>query len=638
VRAAAARLAAAARPRWVARWPLVPAFLCLGALLLEGLPAWPDALDSGGLPAAAGAWLYLLQWDQGQSFIAAALACLLLALAWPPAAVRRAAPAAARPPWGRMPSLAGLWRDLRGLLWLAWLAAEAESALLVLAAWALFRAVRWVQRTQRRRLVAGPPRAWRADRARHALRAGLRQIAARLVDLLFWWPLRVATQVLAWVDCGTAWAGWALRCAARPVAAAALVWLAGALLAAAFNFWRLDVQAASTAPSTQDAAGALLGSPSLVKLLRQRGHGDAVQALAARRLARALRHHEAEAAAAALRAGAVGGRFVVPHRGLRDKLGNIGIKPDTLNQRLNAALAATGVQLAVDDAEIDLDSVLRSAQNELAGSAAVPTQLFIDAARRRGLRMDPVAAASVGHPAVLRWALEAPGAIAVRDWQGRTPAMAALEALAGLQDRRRERVAAVQASVDLLLGQAQDLALRDHAGRSLAYFALLARQPKALNERLIAAVGADARTAAGATLAHAAALSAAGPEDIRSMGLDSLALPWAAPSDDGQTPLHWARSPALLRWLIAERGLDPDTTDHRGRTALHAAIVRDDDEVAFELARFTSRLQAVDALGRTAADDVPGEPAPEADGRKPKDRWWAVRSTLAEAAQPRSRP
>lgn len=483
--------------------------------------------------------------------------------------------------------------------------------------WRRFMRWRW------RRLVAAPG-AQRA--ARRPWGAGLLLLlhapvlaALMLVDDV----LRVLGALLRWLMpwCWRAGLAWAV---------AGAIWL---LLAPLVR----DSSSLQFAPAFAPWRHALLGAPSAgaatLALLGAAGEADPAKT------------------DSVLRAGADAGVFElsVPSAGCIDWLGLDPTPPAAQLATLREGLQRTGVRLSVTQAlrkhGPTAQTLVLLARCELAQPLATSLVDWTAAARSIApdLMLPVVEAAALGHPALTAWALQGPGRAgadatqdsarsAGRDWQGRTPLMAALDTLAAARAAGApgHTLALMQANVDLLMAGAGRPA-PDRAGRSLAYLMLRAGLAPAQAAPWLDETTAAARTAAGETLAHALARGGAGADawdDARQRLPGAPGLRADTPAADGSTPLHVAQGAHAAHWLLTQPGVDPERADARGRTALHAAVLRRDVGAALVLLRFTAARERRDDAGRSVADDLP----PAAPGAA--DLWKPLRQALAERAPP----
>lgn len=248
-------------------------------------------------------------------------------------------------------------------------------------------------------------------------------------------------------------------------------------------------------------------------------------------------------------------------------------------------------------------------------------ELLIDAFRRSGGTIDVMSAVASGYPQLLDLSDRKSGVDAVRDWQGRTPLLLALDLLAGdrsdpVWDSRR--LGWLKIAI-LLEEQGADVGATDLGGRSATYLALAAGLSGVLFAPYRHPGAAKAVTALGATLVHAAAASGSPAAVDEALGLGAEIH---ARTLDGRSALHFARGAVMVRTLF-RLGLDPDVPDSRGRTPLHAAVIAGDIEAARVLAAIMLRPLAADNFGRSPVDYLPvaGEAAA---------RWQALRGVINE--------
>lgn len=323
--------------------------------------------------------------------------------------------------------------------------------------------------------------------------------------------------------------------------------------------------------------------PWLVRAVLWRFDADDAARQATAMLEKAQAANDTTATQAVLRGGTVDGVFRL-----------LGWQSDRrLAMRCRDAVAsAPGVTLRLDEA-VDRAQLLRETACAV-DAAHLQVSLLASAFARSGGRLAIDDAVASGEPELLALAIDRGAVPETRDWQGRTPLLLALD----LAARAGERRAGYLSLAAALAARGADLTTTDHGGRSAAYLAV---QAGLAGDRLapylrVADVGA--RSALGATLAHAAAASGepATLADVVAAGTNL-----AQRTRDGRSALHFARGPAMVEALF-RRGLDPDLRDARGRLPLHAAILAGDGDAALALLKITSAPQSADAFGRTPLD------------------------------------
>ena len=253
----------------------------------------------------------------------------------------------------------------------------------------------------------------------------------------------------------------------------------------------------------------------------------------------------------------------------------------------------TGVRLQLDE-KMDVPTLLREVACNLS-PGHLQSELLADAYRRSGGQLDIHVAVSSGDPALLPLVLEK-DVLEMRDWQGRTPLLLALDLAAADGERRPGWLSIAQS----LQQRGADVSAIDHAGRSAVYLTVQSGLSGVALKPYLLAATAQSSSALGATLVHAAAAS--GEVATLSEVLQSgVSLSPVSRTRDGRTALHFARGAAMVQALF-QRGLDPDLRDARGRLPLHAAILSGDSSAALALAHITLAPQTVDNFGRTPLD------------------------------------
>lgn len=304
--------------------------------------------------------------------------------------------------------------------------------------------------------------------------------------------------------------------------------------------------------------------------------------------------------------------------------------------------AMPGIRMVLDD-KLDRAELLQASFEALPPSSkAKNIDVAIDAFRRHGGSLDILTAVSSGDARLVEFALETSGQLEARDWQGRTPLLAALDFAAEWNapilehvryDNKNSPAKNLRAldfpgNADFFRAQYLDIAMRlvkhgadmkaqDRAGRSAAYLALQAGMPVDELEPYLKAVSPRVRTQSGAGLVHAAAAGGdvAALERVIKMGADINAR-----TLDGRTAMHFAKGGSMVRALF-RMGLNTDEQDVRGRSPLHYAVMRREGETAIALANLMQNPSAPDRFGRAALAYLPPDMLrAEASMDKPADK------------------
>ena len=234
----------------------------------------------------------------------------------------------------------------------------------------------------------------------------------------------------------------------------------------------------------------------------------------------------------------------------------------------------------------------------LAYAAMAPAQDFIDLLRSGGARISIHLAASLLDDGRLERALRNPDRAREIDPRGRTPLH--YVALSGLWKRhgsaRALRCASLLLNSRAEVDAAEEIADGDEVFRATPLWHALAWQQHLALAAFLLERGADPNPAVFAVTYQ-------GDEDACAL-LDRHGADWEQVFH-GRTPLMdlmYFRRPAACRWLLA-RGVDVDTVDRTGRTALHFAALRGvrADHVE-RLVAAGADVGAKDASGRTPLD------------------------------------
>lgn len=344
----------------------------------------------------------------------------------------------------------------------------------------------------------------------------------------------------------------------------------------------------------------------MVRAVLWRSSQDESARQATAMLGKAWSESDVAAVRAVLKGGAVDGIFHLAGWQLERKLARA---------CRDAVPEIPGIRLQLDE-DIDATALLREVACNVS-QGHLQSELLADAYRRSGGDLDIHVAVGSGDPELLPLALKNDGVPETRDWQGRTPLLLALDLAAGGGERRPGWLRIAQ----LLQQRGADLLAIDHTGRSASYFAAQAGLSGSALKPYLVGTKAQAASALGATLMHAAAASG----EVATLS-DVFDLVWLDPTTrtiDGRSALHFARGGAMVRALF-QLGLDPDLRDGRGRLPLHAAILAGDRAAALALANITLAPQAKDNFGRTPLDYAPSAARETVGGKSSNDadRDW----------------
>lgn len=537
-----------------------------------------------------------------------------------------------------------------------------QPAVLIGIGWALF----WITKhIQRRRLLSAialrtdtslppPPSPIAARRPSQGLGTRLVRVYRRWLclvpKLLFIWPLgaclflwRLLLQCLQWPLI-------ALSIGGRLACFAMLAWVGSAAIASVLGLLTLAPQASSAS------------SPIISRMLLMRTPTSERPEVSTGLLERASLVRNPESVRAIALSGADNGVFTLQGYGApascRPALGTTFNGGETLTARMpaltawldpatfaplagagdeemRAAVAGSGVRFKLAEAP-DLGALVKSARCAL-DPRHLPFSLTADAfrlAHPHDLISLHIALES-GNPDLLNLAVQEAHDLEASDWQGRSPLIHALDEEASSLEGSRLRASSPTSEarmVEMLIEAGASLQATDLAGRSVTFVALgrpwsVPAERGGFNnstrDRLLAAAPLLSRTAAGATLLHAAAASGSVEllQRLMSKGVSPQALTY-----DGRSPLHFARGKDAVRLLLAV-GLSPDQQDQRRQTPLHLAVQRGDFDSAEMLGRYSADKTASDIFGKTAFDYAPSV-AESRDQQRSPNKWDLLRNDL----------
>lgn len=343
-------------------------------------------------------------------------------------------------------------------------------------------------------------------------------------------------------------------------------------------------------------------SPTLARLLLARTAPSRLPLVATQALERAMQNGNRASMRAVLLAGA--------HQGVFRLSGYQAAK-----RRAQICRDAVPLELTKDKVVLDetpsMDELIfaaRCARNPKHLQLELGTAAF---QRQAGAKLDVHRALASGNPDLVSFALDQGADLEQRDWRGRTPLLAALDLLSTSRPEERQHALLMV----LALGErGATLSAQDHAQRSAALIAAATDLPAPLFEHMLAATPAQARSALGATVLHAAAASG---DVARARQIVARGTPTAALTADGRSALHFAKGRAMV-WYLIDLGLDAELPDARGQTPFHHAVIRRDLAAARVLGGLAADKSALDIFGRSALDYAPGRPKAAADDTQNK--------------------
>ena len=470
-----------------------------------------------------------------------------------------------------------LWRSLQVLAVIALLIALPEITLTLLVFYAVWRGVVALHRKRKR--SAWERATQRVGVATPTWKPGALQRLEGVFASVLIFPLRAVIALLRYSATLLQLIPWrSLRVATGDGLVFGLLWL-GALLPAGLIGFTLVTPASYSQTS-----------PSLARILLARTAPDQRPAIATQALERALQSGNRAALHAILVAGARDGVFHLS--------GYQAAKRHAQSCRDALPVDLTQVVLDETPSETELLFAASCALNPARLQLALSTAAF---QRQAGARLDLHRALASGNSDLLVFALDTGANLEQLDWRGRTPLLAALDALVTSQ---AEEQAQALLSVNHLIERGAVHTAMDAAQRSAALIAAATELPAPWFERLLAATPADARSTLGATLLHAAAASG---DVARAQQIIARGTPDNTLTVDGRSALHFAKGRAMVGYLI-ERGLDGDLPDARGQTPFHHAVIQRDLAAARLLGGLAGHKDAADIFGRSALDYAPTHP------------------------------
>ena len=326
--------------------------------------------------------------------------------------------------------------------------------------------------------------------------------------------------------------------------------------------------------------------PWMVRAALFRFSGDAAAMRATAMLQRAKASGDPVATEAVLLGGSTNGVFQI-----------IGWQTDRREKAVcrDAVPQIEAIRLQLNE-QLDTPTLLREVKCD-DKPGYLQADLLVNAYQRGGGYLDIFQAVASGSPVLLPLVLDKESVLEVRDWQGRTPLLLALDLAAEGGVRRAGWFNIAQ----LLLQRGADIAAADHGGRSATYLAVQAGMSGELLKPFLGVANAHGASALGATLVHAAASSGvvATLENILEAGVAPRSR-----THDGRSAMHFARGEAMVDALF-KHGVSVNLRDKRGRLPLHAAVLAKDSSAALALTRLTHNPQTVDHFGRMPIDYAP---------------------------------